>query len=350
MTATELGATVLTLAIAGAGAALFWLIGFPAAVLTGPATAVTLASLAGVPVRIPPRLRDACFLVLGISIGGTVTPEVIATAMSWPVSLVVLTATLVAALWVSRILLQRGFSYDGMTALLAATPGHLSYVLGLSTDLKADVARVALVQSVRVLMLTLLVPVLLRLWGVEGEARLSGQGPQALWAMAVLFPLSVVLGLLFKRWSIPAPYLLGAMTVSAIGHGTDLTPGVLPVWLTVGAFITMGALIGTRFLGVSARDIRAALWAGVAVTLIACAVAAAGALVAAELTGLPAAVLLLAFAPGGVEVMAALAVETGLEPAFVAAHHVLRLLVLTILIPVLLSAERRRSRGTGRGP
>jgi len=33
-------------------------------------------------------------------------------------------------------------------------------------------------------------------------------------------------------------------------------------------------------------------------------------------------------------------VETALEPAFVAAHHVFRLLLLSILIPVMLAWER----------
>ena len=69
--------------------------------------------------------------------------------------------------------------------------------------------------------------------------------------------------------------------------------------------------------------------------------ASVGAVVASWIIGLPAAALLLAFAPGGVEVMAAIAVETGLEPALVAAHHVFRLLVLTVLVPVMIARARR---------
>jgi uncharacterized membrane protein AbrB (regulator of aidB expression) len=65
-------------------------------------------------------------------------------------------------------------------------------------------------------------------------------------------------------------------------------------------------------------------------------VAALGAIIAAELIGLPPAALLLAFAPGGVEIMAALAVSTGLEPALVAAHHVARLLILSVAVPLLI--------------
>lgn len=343
MTATDtlLREALPTLLIGAAGAALFWLVGFPAAVLTGPAAAVSIATLLGLRTMIPPLLRDVVFLVLGLQIGSTVTPEVIETALAWPVSLAVLTVTLVVVLQIVRAVLVRGFGYDRRTALLAATPGHLSYVLGLSTELSADVPRVALVQSVRVLMLTLLVPVLIALWGVEGTARLPDRGASSALSLALLFPLALGLGLVFKRLSVPAPLLLGAMAVSAIGHGSDLTPGAMPGWMTVAAFVCMGALIGTRFRGLDRAGLAGAFLAGVVTTLIACAVAAAGAWLAGALVGLSPAALLLAFAPGGVEVMAAIAVETGLEPAFVAAHHVFRLVVLTVLLPILITRVRQ---------
>jgi membrane AbrB-like protein len=331
-----------TLAIGATGAAFFWMIGFPAAPLTGPAAAVSTATLLGVRTAIPLRLRDGVFVLLGMQIGSSVTPEVIATALAWPLSLAVLSVTLVFVLVVVMAMLIRVFSFDRITALLAATPGHLSYVLGLTADLGADVPRVALVQSVRVLMLTLLVPVLIAIWGVEGTGRLEDRGITPVHLLAIIFALSLGAGLLFKRLRIPAPLLLGAMAVSAVGHGASLTPGILPGWLVVVAFICMGSLIGTRFRGLDRRGLARATLAGLLATLIACAIAAAGAWLAAGLVGLPPAVLLLAFAPGGVEVMAAIAVQTGLEPAFVAAHHVFRLLLLGVLMPLLLAHARQK--------
>lgn len=325
-----------TLLIGAAGAGLFWLIGFPAAMLTGPAAAVSIATLLGLRTAIPPRLRDAVYLVLGVQIGSTVTPEVVATALTLPVSLAVMTVTLLVSLLLVRTMLRRGFGYDQMTALLSATPGHLSYALGLAADLSADVSRVALVQSVRVLLLTLLVPVVIAVWGVEGTASLGGHGQISAVILAVLLGLALAAGLVFKRLRIPAPLLLGGIAVSAIGHGSDLTPGTVPPWLAVTAFVLMGSLIGTRFSGLDLRGLGGALLAGAASTVIACVVAAVGAWLVAELVGLRPATLLLAFAPGGVEVMAALAVETGLDPAVVAAHHVFRLLMLSAAVPLFL--------------
>lgn len=333
-------AALATLAVAAAGAALFWLAGFPAAVLTGPAAAVSAAAILGLPMQIPPLLRDGVFLVLGVTIGSTVTPEVVRTAMAWPVSLLVLGVTLLVALKLGQTVLLRQFGFDRITALMSATPGHLSYVLSLSTDLAADVRRVALVQTVRVLLLTLLVPVIVSLWGVKGTAQIVDHGTIGSVELALTFPIAIAAGLLLKRLGIPAPLLLGAMIVSAIGHGAELSPGAIPFWLTTVAFVCMGALIGTRFRGFGRQEVASALSAGVVMTIMACAIAALGALFAAHLIGLSPPVLLLAFAPGGVEIMAALAVETRLEPAFVAAHHVFRLLFLGILIPFMVMRDR----------
>ncbi|NBB98148.1 MAG: AbrB family transcriptional regulator, partial [Alphaproteobacteria bacterium] len=253
-----------------------------------------------------------------------------------PVSLAMLVVTLVAIVLVARAVLQRGFGYRRTTATLAAMPGHLSFVLALSTDLKADVPRIALVQTARVLLLTLFVPVLIVLWGVKGSSDLVQVDQINTVALALLFPVALGVGLVLKRLRVPAPLLIAAMMVSAVGHGSDLTPGVLPSRMTMLAFICMGALIGTRFRGFDRHALPGALLAGAATTAMACLVASLGALLAARFVDLPAAALLLAFAPGGVEIMAALAIETGLEPAFVAGHHVFRLFALGLLIPLWL--------------
>ena len=328
--------TALTLTLACLGAWAFWIIGFPASFLTGPATVVSAASILGAPTRIGPHLRDICFFVIGIGIGASVTPEVVRTAITWPLSLIVLAAGLYLGMWLCRRVLERGFGMDPLTALLAATPGHLSYVLGLTMDMKADLAQVSIVQSIRVLLLTLLVPVILTLWSGPVAALPVQPEGMALWAMAGTAIGAVLCGLALKRFKVPAAFLLGGMMVSTIGHATELMPGNVPMELTIAAFVTMGALIGTRFRGVSMAQLRRGIWAGCVVTLLACAVAALGAIIAAHFLDLPPTMLLIAFAPGGVEVMAAMAVQIGVEPAFVAAHHVLRLLILTVLVPVLL--------------
>jgi len=334
---------VLTLAIGAAGAALFGAVGFPVAFLTGPAFAVTLAAMAGLRVAVAVPLRDLCFLLLGLNIGAGVTPEVLATAARWPLSLALLALLLVASLLAAAALLERVFGFDRASAVLAATPGHLSYVLSYAADRDLELGRIALVQSIRVLLLTLAVPVLLTAWGGDPALSPAPEAAMPLWLLLCLGLLGFALGRVFRRLRVPAALLLAGMAVSAVGHATELTPGAPPAWLVQGAFLVMGAVIGTRFSGVSLAALRAMTGAGLAVTALASALALGGAGVLSAAASLDPQLLFVAYAPGGVEAMAAMAVQLGLAPAVVAAHHVLRLLILSVLVPALM--PRRAPRG-----
>ncbi len=102
------------------------------------------------------------------------------------------------------------------------------------------------------------------------------------------------------------------------------------------AFLVMGTLIGTRFSGMSPAQLRGSLLAGLAATVIGAGVAALTALPVAAALSMPAAHVLTGFAPGGLETMIALAAALGANPGFIAACHIIRLLILSVLIPVAL--------------
>ena len=337
MTPAEAGSLATTLVVALAGAALFYLIGFPAAALTGAASAITIASLAGLRVAMPDWLRVLTFVILGINIGTGVTPEMLRTALLWPASIALLAASLVASMVVARHGLQRWMGFGRAGATLAAAPGHLSFVLALSLDgAQGDTARIAVVQSVRVLFLTLCVPLLVTvLFGATGVQVLPEDIVSPV-SGAVLVAATLLVGWLLLRLRVPAAYLLAGMGVSAAGHVMSLTPGRLPDAVTFVALLLMGTLIGSRFAGQTLSQIRSAMVAGVWVTAVSVAGAVAGIIVAMLALGLPPALLIVAFAPGGVEAMAAIAISLGLDPAFVAAHHVARLMLLTLIIPAMM--------------
>ncbi len=323
------------------GAGLFTLIGFPAAPLTGAATLVTIAALIGIPVSMPDWVRTGAFVLLGLNIGSGVTPETLQGVVAWPLSIAILSLSLVAAMALTRWGLIRWMGFDRVSGTLAAAPGHLSYVIALSYDIPGGATRVAIVQSIRVLTLTLCVPVLVtELFGATGVAVMPSEILHPLSGL-LLLGLAIGLGAVFQHLRLPAAYLLAGMAVSATGHGLDLTPGRLPDPVIVLAFLVMGILIGSRFVDVRVRELWPLLGAGAWVTGVTILMSLLAVGLAMVLLGIPPALLIVAFAPGGVETMAAIAVTLGLDPAFVAAHHVMRLVILTVLIPVLLRAARR---------
>lgn len=338
---SSLTVTALTLVVAALGAGVAAGLSAPIYMLLGPAVAVSLAGLGGMPTAIDPRLRDACFLVLGVAVGAGFDRDALEAMQRWPLAFVFMALVLWLILMISRALLQRFFGFDGRSALLAAAPGHLSFVIAIAADSALDVPRVSIVQSVRLLALTLVVPFVALALGVEVMGDIAPQGvPMTPGVVMILGVLAFGVGRIFAQLSVPAPLLLGAMVVSALGHLTGWAPGVLPGWLIEPAYLVLGALIGTRFSGVSLSLLMRGLGAGLMITGVAVGLAAAGALPVAWALGMPLAHVLVAFAPGGLETMIAMGVVLGVVPGFVAACHIARLLVLTVMLPLML----------GRGP
>ncbi|MCP4316628.1 MAG: AbrB family transcriptional regulator [Hyphomicrobiales bacterium] len=341
-TAEDLKTTIITLAAGAAGLSIAWFLRFPAPALTGPALLVTALAVAGVRLSVPDLLRNASFVVIGLSMGTGVTPEVYETARQWPLSFVLLAISVCVIFIACRYALQWLWKQDPPTAILSSTPGHLSYILGLSTETRGDFPTISVIQSTRVLALTLLVPFAVALMGYDTTQMGLPGATMKLLPLAVSMVLAMLLGMLFKGLRVPAALLIGGMVFSVVTHLSALVEGHVPLWLAIPAFATLGTLIGTRFAGVSLKTLHRAFGAGLMVTLIAFAVTICFATLLVQFVDLPLPQVLIAFAPGGVESMAAVAVILGADPTFVVAHHVWRLVILTFLAPAVLARSNRQ--------
>ena len=334
--------TLLTVGIGTAGAALAWVLSMPVFMLLGPVIAVSLSSLAGLRTTIDPRLRDACFVVIGLAVGAGFDADALGAMLRWPLAFLFMALIIWLIMAICRAMLARFFGFDARSALLASAPGHLSFVIAMASDTGSDVARISITQSMRLLALTLVVPFVAVAMGVELSENIAPSGePVSLLHLGIMLVLAVVLGMLFQRASVPAPLLLAAMVVSALGHLTALAPGVMPQWIILPAYLVLGSLIGTRFSGVTPARFVGGSAAGVAITLVAVGLAGLGAAPVAWALGMPLAHVLVAFAPGGLETMIAMGAVLGVVPGFVAACHIARLLVLSVLLPWMLARTGR---------
>lgn len=334
--------TLMTLAIGAAGAAAALALGLPVPFLLGPAIAVAAGTLLGLPLGFPDWLRAATFVVIGVSMGAGVTPEALATAAAWPISLVVLALAVTIILIGGAWALTRFLRLEPMTAVMMAVPGHLSFVLSLSETLGRDLPRIATVQALRVFVLMLMVPIFAPLLSDGPVPSLPPMPPPMPWpSLLALLAAATVLGLLLNRLSVPAGLILGGLGLSAVLHGAGLATGGVPPWLGVPALALLGALLGTRFRGLTPAVLRVASGAGLLLTGVAMAVSLAAAALISRLLGLPFLDALIAFAPGGLESMMVLALLLGADPAYVALHHVFRLLFLSVLLPIVVARLRQ---------
>lgn len=345
----DLRATLIALAVGACGAALGWLLHFPLFILTGPALLVSVVGIIGPELRIAPVFRDGAFLILGIGIGAGVTPQAGQLLLDLPVAAIGIGLMLFAIIWLSRLLLVRGFHFDRRSAVLAGSPGHLSYVLSLGLSFDLDTTRITVVQTVRLLALTFLVPLAALAMGITVDASVLVAGASMNWGhLAVVAAVALVFGLLLKRISVPAPLLLGGLFTSSATHLMDLTPGSLPPGLAWPAFLILGTLIGSRFTTITPRQLGRSLMAGLASTLVALVCAGLAAILVAPLIDVPLIHVLVAFAPGGLETMIATGAVLGANPGFVAACHVVRLFFLTFLVPLMLGKSEAQPSGASR--
>ena len=334
--------TAYTLAIGAVGAAIAWSLGFPVFLITGPALLLSLVGVTGLPLKISTNVRDIAFLFIGLSIGAGVDAQAADAFLRWPLAFLALAGMLTVALWASQLMLNRLFGFDPATAVLAATPGHLSFVIGLGESENADTTKIIVTQSVRLLALTLTVPFIAMLLGVDFNAGILPNGiTMSAINVLILLALAIPLGLLLKHFKTPAGLLIGAMIVSSIGHLSDLTPGRLTPYIALPGFLVIGTLIGSRFSGITLEQLRRYLLAGLTTTALTVGIAILVALPVATFLDMPLVHVLVAFAPGGLETMIAMGAVLGANAGFIAACHVGRLLFLTVLVPAMLVHARR---------
>ncbi|MCA2000014.1 MAG: AbrB family transcriptional regulator [Hyphomicrobiales bacterium] len=324
---------LVTLAAACGGGFVFTLLHLPAPWLSGALVGVVALLAAGVRTRLPDLLRDLGMLLAGAVTGSAITPEMLRAAARYPVSLLMLGLTSIVIVLTGRLVLERVFGWDRRTAFFATLPGALSAVIAAVASVGGDMARVVAVQAFRMFVLVAVLPSTIFL-----AVAVKGRPPQAVIGggdFALVMALALAVALLFGRLGIMAPFLIGGMIGAGLLHVTDIVHGTPPAMLADLAMLLVGAFAGSRFAYVEAGLIRSLILPGLAIFLVTTVIAALGALATAWLVGIPPAEALVAFAPGGLEAMVMLGIALGLDPLYVASHHVARFVAIAASVPFL---------------
>ncbi|UYG05275.1 AbrB family transcriptional regulator [Halomonas sp. LR3S48] len=325
------GAMVRSLAIGALGGLAFQLVGMPLAWMLGPLAANLVVSAKGIDVRVPEPLREVFLGVLGLVLGSQVTPQLAERVLDWPLSAALLllgvaASTAVAAAWYRRC------GFDAVSAWFASAPGALTAMILMGEKAGGDPGRIAIAQSLRVVLVVMILPPLF--WFYEGAsgaevAAAVDRELSSAWMLLAL-PLLIPLG---RRLRLPTPTLLTPMLFAGVLSGFGFASLSLPDWGMNLMLWVLGCAIGSRFRGLSSARLGRYLLEAFVATLVALVVLAGFAELIHRLVGVPRDVALLALAPGGIGEMAILAVALDLDPVFVAFHHLLRMMALMLFAP-----------------
>jgi membrane AbrB-like protein len=327
-----------TLLIAAVGGAIFTGLGFPAGWLSGAMVAVAVAALAGRPMSIPAPLTRVVFVAVGISLGAAVTPETLRGVATWPFSVALLLMAVLAATMSSAFYLRKVHRWDTLSALFGSMPGALSQVISFATHNKSDLRGIAIVQTIRVVILAACLPAALAAFGlVDPASAVLRRGFDAPWhELAVVVTVCSAIAALLQWIRFPGGLIFGAMLASAIMHGAGWTSAVLPGWAVNVAMVSLGAITGSRFANTELRLLLRYLAAAFGSFAVAIAVVTIFAWIAVSTLSLRVPDVVVSYAPGALDVMMILSLALHLDPIFVGAHHVARFMLVSLSLPIFV--------------
>lgn len=335
-----------TLVIASAGGLTLNWLGFPAGLVTGSLLGVATAALCGRPVHIPVPLSRVISVLVGISLGAVVTPDTLKGLAAFPASVAVLAVSTLLMITATSSYLRFVHGWDAQSALFGSSPGALAQVMTLASEYKADLRAIAIVQTMRVMALTLGIPAGLSYFGMTLAsgglmARFVAAGPPSIPELVILVVCSTALAWLVFYFRLPGGLMFGSMIASAILHGGGFIHSLLPWWVAYAGVIGIGAVTGSRFANTDPFTLLRFLGAALGSFAVAMTIAALSVLLLTTFMSVRAADAVLAFAPGAQDTMMVLSLALHLDPVFVGALQLSRFLLVSLLVPLLAHRIRK---------
>ena len=324
--------TALALGIGGVSGGVGMAVGLPLPWMLGPMLGVAFAALMQAPIHPPVPLRPVVIPAIGVMLGSSFTPEVVALIPRWSASVGLLVPFLVAAGGVSWLIYRGVGRYDPVTAYFAAMPGGLNDMLVMGAEAGGDERRIALAHGLRIFCVIMVIVLFYGL--VLG---VSSRGQAGSWVALDALDLRdwailtgcAVLGVPLGTWArLPAAQVFGPMILSGAAHLAGIVTVAPPTLLILVAQLVIGTIVGCRFLGATWGEVGRDMMLGVASSLAMLAVTVVFAMIVAEVTGIPRTLAVIAFAPGGLAEMALLSLAMGQDVAYVSVIHMMRLLLV----------------------
>lgn len=335
---------VVTLLVAVVGLGIALAINLPLAFLFGPMLACLAAALVGVPLRGFGQVSTAARTILGVAVGASVTPALLAQLPSMAVSLALVPIYVAVIGLVGVPYFRRVCGLDPVTAFYAAMPGGAQDMVLFGQEAGGDARALSLVHATRVAVIVAVAPILLT--GVYGLPLDRPVGAAAadvpLREMALMVVAAIVGWKGGERLGLFGAAILGPLIVTMALSLSGFIHVRPPREAILAAQFLIGISIGAFYAGVTWRELTRTVASGAAFVLI----LAVLALIFAEAVvwvGLaPPVEAFLAFAPGGQAEMTVLAIVSGADLGFVVIHHLARLMIVILGAPIVARLVTRR--------
>ncbi|HEY3368728.1 MAG TPA: AbrB family transcriptional regulator [Symbiobacteriaceae bacterium] len=331
---------VLLLAAAAAAAWLFDTLQLPVAWLLGPMVAgIVAAGIHGKPRPLPPASQVIGQAVLGLATGVSFPLATLKSAAVYSVPLFIAVVLTAGLSMLNGHLLWKWAGVDRATGFMGSLPGAASSMVAMSDEMGADAVVVAMLQYVRLLLVSFLAPVAVSTFfpagaGAAGHAVAAGlpEVPPVL-GLVVLVACGAFGAWAGRRLHIPSPTFLGPFFAMLIVAWTVPLHFAVPLWMYRAGMLAVGLSIGVRFDVPTARRLgrMAVIETALVIGLIAIAILIGWGFHA--VTGVDTMTAVLGSTPGGMDTMVASALTLGADAGLVLAMQLVRWFVVLLAGP-----------------
>ena len=291
-------------------------------------------------------------VIIGISvlIGTNFTPEVVQSLQKWLATVCIMIiatscVTIIAFQFLTRIKL-----YEPKQAFLCSIPGGQAEALVIARELVEKDYIVALFHLVRIAIIFITTPLLLMI--IQGPEAIQ-RSNTILEEMPNISALSVNQACLFlglcisgywiaKFIKMPMPHLLGPIFLSSILHFLGMLELPRINEFVIMAQITIGASVGARLAQISFSELKNVLLDACVTSGLIIVTYLAIAILITLVWDVEFLSIWLAFVPGGLYEATILALIFGFDVAFVAFHHLVRVLLIFVSMPVFIKIFHNR--------
>jgi membrane AbrB-like protein len=275
--------------------------------------------------------------ILGVAVGASITPQVLAGVPDIAASLLFVPLFIAVIAMVGYPLFRRVFGFDHATAWYGAMPGGLQDMLVFGQEAGGDIRALSLIHATRVLVIVTVAPLIMTaFWSVDlslppGEPMRSVSGLELL----------LMMGCGFFGWKLAerarlfGASILGPMILTMALSLSGLIQHRPPAEMIQLAQYFIGIAVGSKYAGITLRELRLHVAAGLVYSLILALISLAFIEIIMRMrlaSGLDA---FLAFLPGGQAEMIVIAIIAGADLAYVVSHHLLRIVLVIVLAPIV---------------
>ena len=327
--------TLLTAAVASLCA---YYLSVPVPFLLGPLFVIAALSTFKINFFIPSQLVNIIFMTIGIYLGETFSVGLSVFTLEWVFTSISLLCLTVFTTFLGTFYLIKYTNCSKREGIYSSLPGALAYISLYIYKQNIPIQRIITIQSIRVLLVVTIIPFFYDRGLDRPFHFLINEELLVLFTIfinyVVLLGGAFLLTFIFNKIKVPHSSFIGGVVASAILYKTGVVNISLPKELILLAMMLIGAMIGERYKNITWRELLNYGWQGVVITSLSL-LATVIFVWVLSLFVFNFSSLFLAFVPGGVHEMVLIALSFGIEPVFIGTHHLLRILFISLLLPLL---------------